>query len=76
MPIYEFHCADCGREIESLQRIDDPAPDCDSCGKPMNRQMSATGSIIVREHTASQAPCCGEPGGCGQPGSCCGAHNK
>ena len=31
MPIYEYKCPCCGKEIELLQNYDDPEPDCDLC---------------------------------------------
>ena len=42
MPIYEYRCADCGAEFESIRsvaRADDPI-DCKSCGQPATRQLS------------------------------------
>lgn len=34
MPIYEFRCAKCGHEFESLQKISDPDPEvCPECGE-------------------------------------------
>ena len=42
MPIYEYKCADCGRHVERLQRIDDPPPGpCEACGGDMRREVSA-----------------------------------
>jgi len=33
MPIYEFRCAKCGHEFESLQKMSDPDPGvCPECG--------------------------------------------
>ncbi|HYW75502.1 MAG TPA: zinc ribbon domain-containing protein [Gammaproteobacteria bacterium] len=33
MPIYEFRCAKCGHEFESLQKMSDPDPEtCPECG--------------------------------------------
>lgn len=42
MPIYEYSCQACGKAIEVMQKISDPAPTtCESCGKgPMEKQMS------------------------------------
>ncbi|MCB1853298.1 MAG: zinc ribbon domain-containing protein [Pseudomonadales bacterium] len=35
MPIYEYQCQSCGKELEALQKIsDDPLQDCPECGKP------------------------------------------
>ncbi len=45
MPIYEYRCDACGREIEVLQKMSAPALlDCTACGKPALRKlMSAAG---------------------------------
>jgi putative FmdB family regulatory protein len=33
MPIYEYNCSSCGKTIDVLQKISDPAPPtCTSCG--------------------------------------------
>jgi putative FmdB family regulatory protein len=35
MPIYEYQCQSCGREVEALQKIsDEPLLDCPECGQP------------------------------------------
>ena len=42
MPIYEYHCADCGADFESIRpvsRADDPI-ECKACGQPATRQLS------------------------------------
>jgi putative FmdB family regulatory protein len=34
MPIYEYHCADCGQDFEKLVRFSDPkvnSPQCPGC---------------------------------------------
>jgi putative FmdB family regulatory protein len=45
MPIYEYECAACGHQLESLQKISDaPLLDCPNCGKPSLRKLiSAAG---------------------------------
>lgn len=45
MPIYEYRCAECGHEIEKLQKISDPAlTECPACGKPaLQKLVSAAG---------------------------------
>ncbi len=45
MPIYEYECAACGHQMESLQKISDaPLVDCPQCGKPSLRKLiSAAG---------------------------------
>ena len=42
MPIYEYHCAGCGAEFESIRpvsRADAPSA-CPACGQPATRQIS------------------------------------
>lgn len=35
MPIYEYQCQSCGKELEVLQKIsDDPLQNCPHCGEP------------------------------------------
>ncbi len=45
MPIYEYRCAECGHEMEKLQKISDaPLSDCPACGKPaLQKLVSAAG---------------------------------
>lgn len=45
MPIYEYRCQECGRELERLQKLSDPVlTDCPACDKPaLKRLISAAG---------------------------------
>ena len=45
MPIYEYRCAECGHEMEKLQKISDPPlTECPACGKPgLEKLVSAAG---------------------------------
>jgi putative FmdB family regulatory protein len=45
MPLYEYRCADCGHELEVLQKISAPAPvECPACHKPgLQKQVTAAG---------------------------------
>ncbi|MBH04572.1 MAG: FmdB family transcriptional regulator [Xanthomonadales bacterium] len=45
MPIYEYVCQDCGKDIEKLQKLsDEPLTDCPACGQPaLKRKVSAAG---------------------------------
>ena len=45
MPIYEYRCAECGHELEKLQKISAaPLTDCPDCGKPaLQKLVSAAG---------------------------------
>jgi putative FmdB family regulatory protein len=39
MPIYEYICKQCGREIEIFQNTNEPAPGCAHCLTPMKKQL-------------------------------------
>lgn len=45
MPIYEYQCANCGHQLESLQKLSDaPLTECPKCGKStLTKQISAAG---------------------------------
>jgi len=45
MPIYEYRCAECGHELEKLQKISDaPLTECPACGKAaLQKLVSAAG---------------------------------
>jgi putative FmdB family regulatory protein len=45
MPIYEYRCADCGHELEAMQKLSEPTlTDCPACGKPaLKKLISAAG---------------------------------
>ena len=41
MPIYSYKCYRCGREIELIQKMNEPAPGCAHCMTPMKKQLGA-----------------------------------
>ncbi len=43
MPIYEYQCQECDKELEVLQKISDsPLQDCPECGQPtLKKKLSA-----------------------------------
>lgn len=48
MPIYEYRCVACGREIEVIHGIHAEGPsNCDVCGSPM-RKLVSTSAIVFR----------------------------
>ena len=49
MPIYEYQCSQCGKTIDVLQKIDDPAPStCAECGaeSSLKRKVSRTSFVL------------------------------
>ncbi len=73
MPLYEYHCDDCDKNIEVLVRASEN-PTCDDCGSSkLTRLLSVpaahtTGgsSLPVCEAPGPMPPPCGM-GGCGRP---------
>lgn len=44
MPIYEYRCADCGAQVEKMQKITDaPLTVCEACGGKLEKQISRAG---------------------------------
>lgn len=70
MPIYEYACAKCGNEFETLVRSD-AVPDCPRChSTDLAKKLSVFATATTAEAApAAAGPCgsCGHPGG---PGSC------
>lgn len=71
MPLYEYHCKTCAKDVEVLLTRRDETPECPDCGgQRLDRQLSVPAAPAVTSGaslpTASQdcgAPrCCG--GGC------------
>jgi putative FmdB family regulatory protein len=80
MPIYEYHCAPCDLDFETLVRSDADLPRCPQCGATdsLARQFSVPAAAQVhgagRASAASLPTMCG-PGGCapmGCGGGMCG----
>ena len=73
MPIYEFHCAQCGRDSEVLTRSADwkgtPCPHCGSTRltKKFSVFASSTGGDGGGEMGGME--CGGDPGSCGMCGT-------
>lgn len=67
MPIYEYHCPQCGSDFEKLVTRQS-AVACPACGYPeVMRTMSVFGLKIGTTFVASAGSGCGacSPGGCG-----------
>lgn len=82
MPIFEFHCAECGATSEVLIASSDDAPTCRSCGSAnLTKLLSTPSSLSGAAKRGLPGPgdtsCCGASpshAGCAGPGSCCGKH--
>jgi putative FmdB family regulatory protein len=69
MPIFEYHCQDCGREFEQFV-TGDRKPACPACqGANLGKLLSAPGMVGAGERSANgPAP---SFGGCGAGGASC-----
>ena len=69
MPIYEYQCKSCGKQIEVLQSSSETTKQkCPGCGKTMERIMSATGSVQMGRSSSAPPPSCS--GGSCATGTC------
>ena len=46
MPIYNFVCKHCNHETEMFKKMDEKAPNCQSCGRSMVRAMASITFIL------------------------------
>jgi len=62
MPIYEYVCAVCGREIEVTQKMSDaPLTACEMCGGTLVKKVSLGAVITKKENPvcpAGSKSCC------------------
>jgi putative FmdB family regulatory protein len=81
MPIYEYHCAPCDVDFETLVRSASDVPRCPRCGasETLSRQFSVPAAAQVQggssKSSASSLPTMCGPGGCapmGCGGGMCG----
>ena len=71
MPIYEFHCDDCGRDSEVLVRSSrwEGTP-CPQCGSTRLAKKFSTFAASVAGGGGNDAPACsGVPSSCGMCGT-------
>jgi putative FmdB family regulatory protein len=40
MPIYEYSCASCGHDFETIHKVSEPAPPCPECGGGVEKRIS------------------------------------
>jgi len=67
MPIYEFHCADCGKSFEALRLSASSfvSITCPSChGANVGKEMS---SFAVSAPSSGSIPMCDRTGACASP---------
>jgi putative FmdB family regulatory protein len=76
MPIYEYRCKECGKQIEVLIRSEKEAPSCPNCSSTqMERLISAPQVRMGSSSPSGELTCCGREERCEMPpcsinGSC------
>ncbi|WP_028709023.1 FmdB family zinc ribbon protein [Propionicicella superfundia] len=47
MPTYQYRCADCGNDLEAVQKFtDDPLTECPTCGGGLRKRFGAVGIVF------------------------------
>ena len=71
MPIYEFHCDDCGRESEVLVRSTTwQGTPCPACGSVrLTKKLSIFASSVAGDGAGEAPACTGQPSSCGLCGT-------
>ena len=75
MPIFEYHCENCGKTNEFLIIGKQEKLYCHHCGgEDLTKMMSAHNTSSASPgRLAEKGPgsCCGSPNSCDTPGGCC-----
>ena len=80
MPLFDYHCQDCGKVNEILVNGTSGSPNCSFCGsssvkKLISAHSSLSGTPSMRMPGVGDTGCCGSQPhqtDCQGPGSCCG----
>ena len=69
MPLYEYLCRDCDREVEVLVRTPDEKPDCPACGSDKLMKLLSVPAAPASQADAGPPPTgpCGSACGCFPP---------
>lgn len=70
MPLYEYLCRDCDREVEVLVRSTDERAECPDCGGVKLMKLLSVPAAHCGDGSASERPSGGPPAG--SCGSACG----
>ena len=66
MPIYEYHCTDCGHDFEKLVRFSDlnaNSPECPGCqSENIRKRLSTIAAFSSGKTQSSSAASCGSSG--------------
>lgn len=60
MPIYEYHCSDCGHDFDKLVRFSDPklnSPECPDCNSENTLKRLSTVAAFTKASSAASSNC-------------------
>jgi len=67
MPLYEYECKDCSKQVEILVANIQSKPDCPNCGsKKLAKLLSVIGSPVISNGSSPSRSSEVEPGACGR----------
>ena len=67
MPLYEYECKNCSKQVEILVANLNAKPVCPECGsKKLSKLLSVIGSPVIGDSTSSSKDRSKEPGDCGR----------
>ena len=71
MPIYEYHCFDCGATFEKIVSLNTHSMDCQKCNSPRVEKLFSSFAVQTGGSESFESP----SGGCGtcgaaRPGMC------
>jgi putative FmdB family regulatory protein len=68
MPIYEYHCARCGKRVEVLVRSSTAVPQCPHCGTVLHERLFSAPHVLKGSTGPSGGTtCCGRVDRCDAP---------
>ncbi|HDN79671.1 MAG: zinc ribbon domain-containing protein [Chloroflexi bacterium] len=69
MPIYEYRCQDCGRQVELLVRSEDAEIRCPYCGSSSLEKLLSVPYVMGGRdmHSSEWRTCCGRDSPCDAP---------
>ncbi len=65
MPIFEYRCSTCGKQVEVLVRSSATAPLCPDCGSILTDKLFSVPYVLIgRTRQPARHACCGEEEHC------------
>lgn len=74
MPIFDYHCSDCGAKYEVFHKVREKTEDvlCPECGSTNYKKQMSIPAVSMESTSASAGPSCESGGSCGCSSGMCG----